>query len=311
MDLQKDSYSMEFNNKVRHDLTENNNGYGELKAERFSNDRSMFKHDYPRYVYENKPYKLKGEPIGEAVEWKSEHDRLTEDKTGNDEFDFASTKPITTRKDLLQTFHTSHAENSSNFTQSHRNYSGKLLPYNTSNPTLQNSQLNSARLPHLKNEKDEFLDKNIGLPSKVDYQDEHVTEISSPTKSITHCIGLNNLEATVESGYSQAVSGSSPISVRTVESVRPLQVRKLAPLDLSSCIDSYVSEVRAGPFYEDSLEDYDAMKLEEFWKILLYWKNIKKETKTVYMVIPKRKQRFKFRRNKNSDPYEGKGSLKL
>lgn len=46
--------------------------------------------------------------------------------------------------------------------------------------------------------------------------------------------------------------------------VKPLQVRKLAPFDLSRCLDHYSSDVKAGPFFEDCFEDYDVTKLEEF-----------------------------------------------
>lgn len=54
------------------------------------------------------------------------------------------------------------------------------------------------------------------------------------------------------------------VSPKNMPSVAPLQVRKLPGIDLSACEDHYATDVRVAPFFEDSLEDYDAMKLEEF-----------------------------------------------
>lgn len=50
---------------------------------------------------------------------------------------------------------------------------------------------------------------------------------------------------------------------KNIPEILPLKIKKLAPFDLSLCTDQYVSDVKVGPFFEDSLEDYDAMKLEE------------------------------------------------
>lgn len=42
------------------------------------------------------------------------------------------------------------------------------------------------------------------------------------------------------------------------------QASRFPPIDVSLCQDHYATDVCVGPFFEDSLEDYDAMKLSEF-----------------------------------------------
>lgn len=57
---------------------------------------------------------------------------------------------------------------------------------------------------------------------------------------------------------------SVPESPSPLPDIAPLHVRKFPTFDLSRCEDHYATDVKVAPFFEDSLEDYDAMKLEEF-----------------------------------------------
>lgn len=58
-------------------------------------------------------------------------------------------------------------------------------------------------------------------------------------------------------------------SVASEESMRSVITRPKFPhIDITVCGDVYSADTRAGPFFEDSFEDYDAMKLEEFMEHL-------------------------------------------
>lgn len=128
----------------------------------------------------------------------------------------------------------------------------------------------SKSLTHLQNQKHK-TDEGIG--SRFHFFEENKREknlhstFGSPQNNPDACLvtekeTIKDLEAHRLYQNEQSNATDKQDS-KNIPEILPLKIKKLAPFDLSLCTDQYVSDVKVGPFFEDSLEDYDAMKLEE------------------------------------------------